>query len=105
MATPGAAAAGYCTVYCKVQTQEGVVPSGTFWVRDVTAPEVVEGVDVVFGPDECAIAGDGYAAVTLLQGATVSLRLRTDDVERERAGMLVPESTGPVNWNDLVAEA
>jgi hypothetical protein len=31
--------------------------------------------------------------------------MKTENVEREREDVVVPAESGPVNWNDLVAEA
>jgi hypothetical protein len=107
---PAAAAAGYCTVYCAEETQNGEYPTGKFWITGYKSPATRTSgavtVDITYGPDEEALSvTTGQASLQILQGAVVSLRMKTEDQTLEKTDVVVPAETGPVNWNDLVAEA
>jgi hypothetical protein len=107
---PAAAAAGYCTVYCAEEVQNGDYPVGHFWITAYKSPATrtvgAVKVDITYGPDECDIsATTGQASLQILQGAVVSLKVKTEDQTLEKVDVVVPAIAGPVNWNDLVAEA
>jgi hypothetical protein len=105
-AVPGS----YCTVECAEEIQNGDYPEGHFWITAYRSPatRMVGGtkVDITYGPDECDISPTtGKASLQILQGAVVTLRVKTANETLEKADVVIPASAGPVNWNDLVPEA
>jgi hypothetical protein len=97
-------------VYCAEEWPNGDYPTGKFWLVGYKSPATRTSgavtVDITYGEDEMALSAvTGQASLMLKQGAVVTLAMKTEYVTLEREDVVVPAEVGPVNWNDLVAEA
>lgn len=101
---PAPADPAYCTVYCWAQELDGSIPAATFALT-AKHSATASGKSVLLGADTATVnVTTGYAALTILRGAVVTLELSSATDRRRRERVVVPAADS-VNWEDMGAHA